>query len=94
MQEITRRGDRLYKKKEQQIGRILSACSGIMTLVLVVSVYAIAGPGTSDAAGSAYGSLRLSPEAGSYVIVALLGFAVGIFLTLTLLWHSGRLRRR
>lgn len=81
MAEIKKRKT-FYTVKKQLRG--LSAAAAALALLLIgAMVYAPGVRGNADAVtGSVYGSTILGPEAGGYVIVGLISFALGVVITI------------
>ena len=81
MQEITRR--KAYYAARREARRLTQWMTGLGALLLIALLFAleIKGPARQPAA-STLGATILGPEAGGYVIVALLAFALGIVATL------------
>ena len=78
--EIRRRKS-LYTTKKQV--RRLSYLATVMGLLLIAVLMLAPGvKGTVGLTGSHLGATILGPEAGGYVIVALLSFALGILITI------------
>ena len=80
MAEIRRRS-LLYREKKQ-IRALSLLASGLGILLMAVMMFA---PGVSQTVGisnSVLGAMILEPEAGGYVIVALLAFSLGIMVTI------------
>ena len=78
--EIRRRKS-LYAAKKQV--RRLSYLATVMGLLLIAVLMLAPGvKGTVGLTGSYLGATILGPEAGGYVIVALLSFALGILITI------------
>ena len=80
MAEIRRRS-LLYREKKQ-IRALSFLASGIGVLLMAVLMIAPGVSGTVGISNSHLGATILGPEAGGYVIVALLAFALGIIVTL------------
>ena len=76
-----RRRSLLYREKKQ-IRALSLLASGIGVLLMAVLVLAPGVSGTVGISSSHLGATILGPEAGGYVIVALLAFALGIIVTL------------
>ena len=80
MSEIRRRSS-LYREKKQ-IRRLSLLAAGMGAMLVMILMFA---PGVSGPVGessSLLGATILGPEAGGYVITALLSFALGIIVTL------------
>ena len=77
--EIIKRGDKIRKKHEQRVMRVLSATTAVLAVALlgVISFYGGVGVERSE---TDYGSFFLPAEAGGYVIAALIAFALGIMI--------------
>ena len=80
MDEIRRRSS-LYREKKQ-IRRLSLLAAGLGALLMMVLMFAPGVSGTVGKSSSLLGATILGPEAGGYVIVALLSFALGITVTL------------
>ena len=76
-----RRRSLLYREKKQ-IRALSFLASGIGVLLMAVLLLAPGVSGTVGISSSHLGATILGPEAGGYVIVALLAFALGIIVTL------------
>lgn len=75
-----RRRSLLYREKKQ-IRALSLLASGLGVLLMAVLLLAPGVSGTVGISSSVLGSMILGPEAGGYVIVALLAFALGITVT-------------
>ena len=80
MAEIRRRS-LLYREKKQ-IRTLSLLTSGLGVLLVAVMMFAPEVSGTVEKSSSVLGSMILGPEAGGYVIVALLAFSLGIMVTI------------
>lgn len=78
--EIRRRKS-LYTTKKQA-RRLSYLATGMGLLLIAVLMFAPGVKGTVGLTGSHLGATILGPEAGGYVIVALLSFALGILITI------------
>ena len=76
-----RRRSLLYREKKQ-VRALSFLATGLGVLLVAVLVFAPGVSGTVGNSSSVLGSMILGPEAGGYVIVALLAFALGIIVTL------------
>ena len=88
--EIPTRADRLRERQERRVLRSLSASAVSLLLLLCFCVGSFAARGPTGAAQLQYGSFLLSPEAGGYVLAAVLAFALGVVVTLLI--HQRRAR--
>lgn len=82
LREILRRSEVIKKKRER---KKLFALASSATLLMVTLVFTIARLSETRIAGmnrTVYGSFLLSPEAGGYVLVAVIAFTIGVLLTL------------
>ena len=80
MDEIRRRSS-LYREKKQ-ISSLSLLAMAIGAMLMVVLMLAPGVSGTVGKSSSLLGATILGPEAGGYVIAALLSFALGIIVTL------------
>ena len=80
MAEIRRRS-LLYREKKQ-IRALSLLASGLGILLVAVMLFAPGVSGTVGKSSSVLGAMILGPEAGGYVIVALLAFSLGIMVTI------------
>ena len=82
-EEILRRGKKIKEKKERQVTYALSAVTACLAVALlgVLSVFAGAG---ADGTQTAYGSFLLPMEAGGYMLTAVIAFALGVLVTVTI----------
>ena len=85
MQEIRWR-KKLYRT-QKQFRRLVTAGAGIGALLLAALILApnIRGNGSEHMTSTTLGATILGPEAGGYVIVALLAFAMGIVVSMIIL---------
>ena len=78
--EIKKRGAKIRRKREQKITGILSAATALCVISLVVAISAFSGTRVSEAQ-TMYSSFVLSAETGGYVLVAVMGFVMGVVVT-------------
>jgi hypothetical protein len=78
--EIRRRRSLYAAKKQLRRLSCLATAMGVLLLAVLMSAPGV--KGTVGLAGSHLGATILGPEAGGYVIVALLSFALGILITI------------
>ena len=76
-----RRRSLLYREKKQ-IRALSFLASGIGVLLMAIMILAPGVSGTVGISSSHLGATILGPEAGGYVIVALLAFTLGIIVTI------------
>ena len=81
MREIKKRSEKIEKKRERRKTNILTGMSVSLIAVLTIVIGLVPGQAVSVPEGTVYGSFLLSPEAGGYVLIALLAFAIGIITT-------------
>ena len=74
------RSDDIIKRKRKHTTMALSAGITVLSLMLIVSVYELAGFGNPVIDESVYGSYMLSQNAGGYVLVAVIAFTLGIII--------------
>ena len=91
LKEISRRGRQIRKEHERRVTRLLSLATFITAFALI-GVMGVLTDGGAYNTQSAYGSFLLSPEAGSYVLTAVVVFVLGVVVTLTIQHYkkSGR----
>ena len=80
--EIMRRSEKLVIRRTRYACRMLSGLSGMLLAVLVLVIALLPGTAAASYSGSVYGSFLLSPEAGGYVLAAVIAFSLGIVTTL------------
>ena len=80
MAEIRRRSSLYREKKQIRVLSLLAA--GMGALLVAVLMFAPRVSGTVGSGSSVLGATILGPEAGGYVIVALLSFALGVIVTI------------
>ncbi len=78
--EITKRGAEIKRKRDQKIRGVLSAASLLCVIALVMSASYFSASQVSGEQ-TVYGSFVLSAETGGYVLVAVLGFVLGVIVT-------------
>ena len=82
IREIMLRRKRIEIKRERHKANVLMGLS--VSLIIALTMVIGIGPGRAIRApeGMTYGAFLLSPEAGGYILIAILAFAVGIMTTL------------
>ena len=80
MDEIRRRSSLYHEKKQISSLSLLAMAIGAMLMVVLMLAPGVSG--TVGKSSSLLGATILGPEAGGYVIAALLSFALGIIVTL------------
>ena len=80
LEEIMARGKTFRKKRGRRITGILTATSTALIVALVICMGSVGDMGHAGTV-SAYGSFLLAEEAGGYVLVAVLAFALGAVVT-------------
>lgn len=81
LDEIFRRAEAVRRRQEENWTRLLGGATAALALALITMIGGFAGRGT-EVHGTALGAFLLGPEAGGYVLVALIAFALGIVLAL------------
>ena len=80
LEEIYRRGEQIRDRHERRVTSILSAGSAVVGFLLIGLLSYYSGTGV-DAVGQSYGSFLLFPDAGGYVLVAVIAFILGVLIT-------------
>ena len=88
-EEIKRRGKRMKQKHEQRVRYVLSASTVSLALVLLVTLSVFTGAGKAGSE-TLYGSFLMPAEAGSYVLTALIAFAFGVAITLSIKYYRNK----
>ena len=83
LKEIKRRGKLIKQKHEQRITNILTISAFFSLIALFAVIGTFSGTEVSEMQ-TAYGSFILSAKAGGYVLAAVLGFALGVAVTLVI----------
>lgn len=80
LKEIRRRARRIRQKRERRITNILAtaACLCLIVLVAVINAFSSAGIVGMQ---TEYGATILPTETGKYVLIAALGFVLGVAAT-------------
>ena len=81
LKEIKRRAKIIRQEKERRITNFLIATASI-TLVALFSVIGIFSEAEVSTKQTMYGSFILSAETGGYILTAVLGFVLGILVTI------------
>ena len=81
LDEIFRRAEAVRRRQEEHRARLLGGAAAALALALIVMIGGFARRG-AEVHGTALGAFLLGPEAGGYVLVALIAFALGIVLAL------------
>ena len=77
LDEVFRRAEDIRRRHEERLTRLLGGATAVLALALIVIIGAFAGRG-AQIHGTTLGAFLLGPEAGGYVIVALIAFVLGI----------------
>lgn len=80
-EEIKRRGKRIRRAREKQVKCLLSAGTFLIAVLLFGTISLLTGMGAEEKR-SVYASFLLPAEAGIYVLIAFLAFAIGVAITL------------
>lgn len=83
-----RRRSLLYREKKQ-IRALSLLATGLGALLVAVLVFAPGVSGTVGNSSSVLGSMILGPEAGGYVIVAIIAFTLGVTMSLIAVKRRG-----
>ena len=75
LDEIFRRAEAIRRRQEEHRTRLLGGATAALALVALIGGFARRG---TEIRGTALGAFLLGPEAGGYVLVALIAFALGI----------------
>ena len=92
LDEIFRRAEVVRRKQEENWTRLLGSATAALALALVALIGGFARRG-AEVRGTALGAFLLGPEAGGYVLVALLAFMLGIVAALLAQKHR-RMKQR
>ena len=92
LDEIFRRAEAVRRRHEENLAQLLGGATAALALALIVMIGGFAGRGT-EIRGTALGAFLLGPEAGGYVLVALIAFALGIAAALLAQRHR-RMKQR
>lgn len=82
VEEILRRSDQIVLRRSRRIGRALTGTSCLLAVLLLLVICILPGSRAQASAETAYGSFLLSPEAGGYVLAAMIAFVLGVITTL------------
>ncbi len=84
LKEIMKRSDAVSVRRRNKFeATCLGTASAVLCAVLLAVIMMLPGGGASEfTEGSVYGAFLLSPQAGGYVLVAMLVFVIGITITL------------
>ena len=81
LDEIFRRAEAVRRRQEENWTRLLGGATVALALALITMIGGFARRG-AEVHGTALGAFLLGPEAGGYVLVALIAFALGIAATM------------
>lgn len=81
LKEIERRAGIIRRNHERKVMNILTAAAGITLIALFAVIGEFSGAVISRTP-TEYGAFILSVETGGYVLTALLGFVLGVLVTL------------
>ena len=77
LDEIFRRAEAVRRRQGENRARLLGGATMALAFALITMIGGFAGRGT-EIHSTALGAFLLGPEAGGYVLVALIAFALGI----------------
>jgi hypothetical protein len=80
LKEIKRRANEIRQKRDRRITSILTATASITLITLFAVIRVFSGAEVSETQ-NAYGSFILSVDTCGYVLTAILGFILGILVT-------------
>ena len=80
LREIQIRGNKIRRRHERKVTRILSVSTALSFVALFIVISAFSGTIVSKEETS-YGSFILSKAAGGFVLAAVLGFIIGVVFT-------------
>lgn len=81
-EEIIRRSKVYTKRRRQRNIKVMQAASGFLAVMLLLIIRQLGGIGVNVSETTNYGSLLLGEEAGTYIIVGLICFILGVLITL------------
>ena len=81
LKEIILRSEKLRKRREWRNMKFLSASAAALFALLAVFIGS-AGQSGHETASTVYGAFLLSPDAGGYILAAVIAFAVGIVVAM------------
>ena len=81
LNEIKRRARRIKREHNRKVTRLL-ASSASLCLIALFAVISVFSESRVSGIQSEYGAFILPAEAGGYVLVAVLGFTLGVCVTL------------
>ena len=90
LHEIGARSRDLKRRKYRRMTCFLTSAAAVLTVMLVASIYMLAGVGDPVVSESVYGSYLISQSAGGYVLVAVIAFAIGIILAVAVRYFRNR----
>ncbi len=92
--EFEKRKKFAEKKRHKRNERALFSGVGVLSVMLIISLFNVIGLNAPGQGNSNYGSFLLSPESGGYIVVAIIAFVLGILLTIAVLYRNGRLKEK
>ncbi len=81
LKEINRRARTILKKRERRITNFLATTAGVALIALFAVIGKFSVPEIAETQ-SEYGAFILSAETGGYALTAVLGFILGVCVTL------------
>ena len=82
LERILQKGGGIRRARARRRTQLLFAASAALFVALLTAIAVLPGRSAEAPAGSVYGSFLLSMEAGGYVLVGILAFALGAAITL------------
>lgn len=79
--EIKRRAKQIRQKHERRVSNILAACASFSLIAFIAVIGFFSDAGVSGMQ-TEYGAFILPAETGKYVLIAALGFVLGVCVTL------------
>lgn len=81
LKEINRRAGVILKKRERRITNALATAAGVTLVALLAVIGNFSGAGIPGFR-SEYGAFILSAETGGYLLTVVLGFVLGVLVTI------------
>lgn len=82
LEEVLKRKKIVQDRRQRRTNRLLSAAAGTVMLAIVLFISVMPDPVSTETAIPVQGAFMLSADIGGYVIAVVLGFILGMLVTL------------
>jgi len=82
LQEILKRSQVIRRNREKRFLRAMTGVSCVLLGALVFLISVLSAPGPAEGSTTVMGAFLLPSQAGGYILVAVIAFAIGVIVTM------------